>query len=118
MGFNAARIEWSVDGLSAPPLDVTTPECDIATTDEIRATMLPPTTPDTPQPTGNPALPLDPPTSGHQGGVCSSDLPITSTQDRYVYLVHYLCGQVSMGCTQLVLACNYSISSQLTASHT
>lgn len=95
MGFNAARIEWSVDGLATPPKDVSTPKCDIATTDAIRATMLPPNTADTPQPTGNPALPQDPPISGHQGGVCSSDLPTTSTKDRYVYMVQYLCGQVS-----------------------
>lgn len=99
MGFNAARIEWSVNGLAHPPKDVSTPGCDIATTDEIRASLLPPTTADTPQPTGNPALPQDPPTSGIQKGVCSSDLPTTSTRDRYVYLVHYLCGQVSLGCT-------------------
>lgn len=100
MGFNAARVEWSVDGLDTPVKDVTTPECDIATTDEIRATMLPPTTADTPQPTGNPGLPQDPPTSAHQKGLCSSDLPTTSTQDRYVYLVHYLCGQVSFRAAQ------------------
>ena len=99
MGFNAVRIEWSVDGLATAPKDFTTPDCTIATTDAIKASMLPPTTADTPQPTGNPTLPQDPPTSGYTGDVCSSDLPNTSTQDRYVYLVHYLCGQVSLTLT-------------------
>ena len=94
MGFNAARIEWSVDGLATAPKTFTTTDCDIATTADIQASMLPPTTADTPQPTGTPTLPQQPPTTGTTGDVCSSDLPNTSTQDRYVYLVHYLCGQV------------------------
>jgi hypothetical protein len=94
MGFNAARIEWSVDGLATAPKEFTTADCDIATTADIQASMLPPTTADTPQPTGTPTLPQQPPTTGTTGDVCSSDLPNTSTQDRYVYLVHYLCGQV------------------------
>ncbi len=94
MGFNAARIEWSVDGLATAPKEFTTVDCDIATTADIQASMLPPTTADTPQPTGTPTLPQQPPTTGTTGDVCSSDLPNTSTQDRYVYLVHYLCGQV------------------------
>ena len=95
MGFNAARIEWSVDGLAAAPKDFRTSNCDVASTADIRSTMLPPSTADTPQPTGTPELQLDPPSSGINSGVCSSDLPNNSTQDRYVYLVHYLCGQVS-----------------------
>ena len=93
MGFNAVRIEWSVDGLAATPEDFQTDSCDIATTADIQATMLPPTTADTPQPTGNVTLPEDPPTISNK--VCSADLPTNSTQDRYVYLVHYLCGQAS-----------------------
>lgn len=94
MGFNAARIEWSVDGLATAPKDFANSSCTIATTADIQASMLPPTTADTPQPTGTPTLPQQPPTTGTTGDVCSSDLPNTSTQDRYVYLVHYLCGQV------------------------
>ncbi len=96
MGFNAARIEWSVDGLATAAKAFTTTDCDIATTADIQASMLPPTTADTPQPTGTPTLPQQPPTTGTTGDVCSSDLPNTSTQDRYVYLVHYLCGQVQL----------------------
>lgn len=115
MGFNAARVEWAVDGISMLNIDVSTEDCDIATTDAIRATLLPPTTADTPQPAGNPSLPQNPPTSGHQGGVCSSDLPTTSTRDRYVYLVHYLCGQVSIGFT---LHQTHSISLMQTPLHT
>lgn len=93
MGFNAARIEWSVDGLATAPKDFANSSCTIATTADIQASMLPPTTADTPQPTGTPTLPQQPPTTGTTGDVCSSDLPNTSTQDRYVYMVHYLCGQ-------------------------
>lgn len=104
MGFNAVRVEWSVNGLAASPKDFQTDNCPIATTDDIRSSMLPPTTADTPQPTGNLTLPQDPPTIANK--VCSADLPNTSTQDRYVYLVHYLCQQASLsqpGC--LLLGC-------------
>ena len=80
MGFNAVRIEWSVDGLATAPKDFTTPDCTIATTDATKASMLPPTTADTPQPPGDPTLPQDPPTSGYNGDVCSSDLPNPSTR--------------------------------------
>lgn len=98
MGFNAVRIEWSVDGLAATPKTFSTDSCHIATTADIRSSMLPPTTADTPQPTGTPTLPEDPPTIPK--GVCSADLPNTSTQDRYVYLVHYLCEQASISAPQ------------------
>lgn len=92
MGFNAVRIEWSVDGLTTAPKDFQTDSCSIASTADIRSSMLPPTAADTPHPSGSPTLPQDPPTISNK--VCSADLPNTNTTDRYVYLVHYLCGQV------------------------
>lgn len=92
MGFNAARLEWNVAGLATSPKSVTTSDCDIATSADIESSMLPPTTTDTPQPTGNPTLPQSPPTI--TGEICSSDLPTTSTTDRFVYMANYLCGQV------------------------
>ena len=92
MGFNAARLEWNAAGLAASPKSVTTSDCDVATAADIESSLLPPSTTDTPQPTGNVTLPQTPPTI--TGDICSSDLPTTSTKDRYVYMVNYLCGQV------------------------
>lgn len=92
MGFNAARLEWNVAGLEASPKSVTTDNCDIATAADIESSMLPPSSVGTPQPTGNPTLPQDPPAIND--GICSSDLPTTSTTDRFVYMADYLCSQV------------------------
>lgn len=91
MGFNAARLEWNVAGLAASPKSVTTSNCDVATAADIESSLLPPTTTDTPQPTGNPTLPQSPPSI--TGDKCSADLPTTSTTDRFVYMANYLCGQ-------------------------
>lgn len=92
MGFNAARLEWNVAGLQTPPKSVTTDNCEVATAADIESSMLPPSSAGTPQPTGNPTLPQDPPAI--TDGICSSDLPTTSTTDRFVYMANYLCGQV------------------------
>ena len=92
MGFNAARLEWNVAGLKAPPKSVTTDDCDIATAADIESSMLPPSSVGTPKPSGNPILPQDPPAI--TDGVCNSDLPTTSTTDRFVYMANYLCSQV------------------------
>jgi len=92
MGFNAARLEWNVAGLAASPKSVSTSDCDIATAADIESSLLPPTTTDTPQPTGNPTLPQTAPSI--TGDTCSADLPTTSTTDRFVYMANYLCGQV------------------------
>ena len=94
MGFNAARLEWNVAGLAASPKSVTTSNCDVATAADIESSLLPPTTTDTPQPTGNPTLPQSPPSI--TGDKCSADLPTTSTTDRFVYMANYLCGQVHL----------------------
>lgn len=101
MGFNAARLEWNVAGLAASPKSVSTSDCDIATAADIESSLLPPTTTDTPQPTGNPTLPQSPPSI--TGDTCSADLPTTSTTDRFVYMANYLCGQV---CLPTQLACS------------
>ena len=100
MGFNAARLEWNVAGLAASPKSVTTSDCDIATAADIESSLLPPTTTDTPQPTGNPTLPQSAPSI--TGDTCSADLPTNSTTDRFVYMANYLCGQV---CLPAQLAC-------------
>ena len=92
MGFNAARLEWNVAGLEKTPKSVSTPNCNIADTERIQRSLLPPDYADTAQPSGRPALPMDPPTI--PGNTCSSQLPTTSTQDRFVYMVNYLCDQV------------------------
>ncbi len=94
MGFNAARLEWNAAGLAASPKTVSTSNCGTASTADIESSLLPPTSTDTPQPTGNPTLPQAPPTV--TGETCSSDLPTSSTTDRYVYMVNYLCSQVCM----------------------
>ena len=92
MGFNAARLEWNTIGLQALPRAVTTYNCDIASTADIKHSLLPPSSLDSPQPEGDPALPQDPPSIS--GGVCSSDLPTNSTTDRFAYMANYLCSQV------------------------
>lgn len=91
MGFNAARLEWNTVGLQTPPRAVTTYNCDIASTADIKDSLLPPSSVDTPKPKGYPTLPQNPPSI--TGGVCSSDLPTTSTTDRFVYMANYLCSQ-------------------------
>ncbi|KAL3145645.1 hypothetical protein ABBQ32_003186 [Trebouxia sp. C0010 RCD-2024] len=91
MGFNAARLEWHTSGLQASPKSVTTSNCNIASTADVDSSLLPPPSVGTPQPTGNPTLPQDPPAI--TDGICSSDLPTSSTTDRFVYMANYLCSQ-------------------------
>lgn len=93
MGFNAARTKWSVDRLDTPLKDVTTPECDVATTDEIRATMLPPTTADNPQPQAAQPYHRNPPQVGTRRGCAAQTyLPPLHRTDMSTLFTTYVAG--------------------------
>ncbi|KAK9817182.1 hypothetical protein WJX72_010721 [[Myrmecia] bisecta] len=83
LGFNAVRIEWCNDlGLSIPPEDFSFAGCVIASQSDIQTTVTPPlSTIKTPA-----QLPFAPPTV--KNGVCSGDLPNTSTLDRFAYIAN------------------------------
>ncbi|KAK9807769.1 hypothetical protein WJX72_008737 [[Myrmecia] bisecta] len=85
MGFNMVRLEWSQQGFLIDPVNYAHPSCKVASKADIQAALTPPGV------TTSHTLPLAPPTIA--GGVCSKDLPNTSTFDRFVWMVNYLAGQ-------------------------